>query len=185
MEAKGDRAHYIDGTSEPYNRGARHAPVLPMRVPELRDSGTLSPDFWLVLSLRLGVGDGRRSDSEARAAGAGGSSGATEPCPNGSPPRECVVHKPERARAEQREQQGRRGASRHGAQRVLVPADLNSLTSVRSELKNRHVRSAPESLPSAPSNQGGHSAQVKMRLLVNGGSIPGEQLGPDFLIFFW
>ena len=25
MEAKGNRAHYIDGASEPYNRGARHA----------------------------------------------------------------------------------------------------------------------------------------------------------------
>ncbi len=32
------------------------------------------------------------------------------------------------------------------------------------------------------SSQGGHSAQVKMRLLVNGGSIPVEQLGPDFLL---
>src|SRR2546423_4285124 len=36
-----------------------------------------------VVSLRLGVGDGRRSDSEGRGAGAGGSSGATEPNPNG------------------------------------------------------------------------------------------------------
>ena len=35
---------------------------------------------------------------------------------------ECIVHKPERARAEQREQQGRRSASRHGAKRGLVPA---------------------------------------------------------------
>lgn len=137
--------------------GARHGPVLPMRIPEHRDSsasspawlqalktrlrlGRLDPSFradariqtlglvtnlWLVVSLRLGVGDGRRSDSEGRAAGAGGSSGATEPSPNGSAPRGCVVHKPERARAEQREQHGRRGASRHGAKRVLVPADLN------------------------------------------------------------
>jgi len=32
------------------------------------------------------------------------------------------------------------------------------------------------------SNQAGHSAQVKMRLLVKGGSIPVEQLGPDFLL---
>ncbi|TMP98950.1 MAG: hypothetical protein E6L09_10625 [Verrucomicrobia bacterium] len=31
-------------------------------------------------------------------------------------------------------------------------------------------------------SQGGHSAQVKMRLLVNGGSITVEQLGPDFLL---
>lgn len=29
--------------------------------------------------------------------------------------------------------------------------------------------------------QGGHSAQVKMRLLVNGNSIPVAQMGPDFL----
>jgi len=32
------------------------------------------------------------------------------------------------------------------------------------------------------SSQGGHSAQVKMRLLVDGGSILVEQLGPDFLL---
>src|SRR5437773_6824785 len=34
----------------------------------------------------------------------------------------------------------------------------------------------------ALSSQGGHSAQVKMRLLVNGGSIPVIQMGPDFLL---
>jgi len=34
----------------------------------------------------------------------------------------------------------------------------------------------------ALSSQGGHSAQVKMRLLVDGGSILVEQLGPDFLL---
>jgi len=32
------------------------------------------------------------------------------------------------------------------------------------------------------SGQGGHSAQVKMRLLLNGSSIPVVQMGPDFLI---
>ena len=32
------------------------------------------------------------------------------------------------------------------------------------------------------SNQGGHSAQVKMKLLVNGSSIPVAQMGPDFLL---
>ena len=32
------------------------------------------------------------------------------------------------------------------------------------------------------SSQGGHSAQVNMRLLVNGESIPVAQMGPDFLI---
>ena len=32
------------------------------------------------------------------------------------------------------------------------------------------------------SSHGGHSAQVKMRLLVNGGSIPVVQMGPDYLI---
>ena len=32
------------------------------------------------------------------------------------------------------------------------------------------------------SGQGGHSAQVKMRLLLNGSSIPVAQMGPDFLI---
>jgi hypothetical protein len=31
------------------------------------------------------------------------------------------------------------------------------------------------------SSQGGHSAQVKMRLLVNGSSITVAQMGPDFL----
>ena len=34
----------------------------------------------------------------------------------------------------------------------------------------------------ALSSQGGHSAQVKMRLLVNGCSIPVAQMGPDFLL---
>jgi hypothetical protein len=32
------------------------------------------------------------------------------------------------------------------------------------------------------SGQGGHSAQVKMRLLLNDSSIPIAQMGPDFLI---
>lgn len=32
------------------------------------------------------------------------------------------------------------------------------------------------------STQGGHSAQVKMRLLVNGSSIAVAQMGPDFLL---
>jgi hypothetical protein len=34
----------------------------------------------------------------------------------------------------------------------------------------------------ASSSQGGHSAQVKMRLLVNGDSIAVAQMGPDFLL---
>jgi len=34
----------------------------------------------------------------------------------------------------------------------------------------------------ASSSQDGHSAQVKMRLLVNGASIPVVQMGPDFLL---
>lgn len=32
------------------------------------------------------------------------------------------------------------------------------------------------------SNQGGHSAQVTMRLLVNGFSLPVKQMGRDFLL---
>jgi hypothetical protein len=32
------------------------------------------------------------------------------------------------------------------------------------------------------SGQGGHSAKVKMRLLLNGSSLPVAQMGPDFLI---
>jgi hypothetical protein len=32
------------------------------------------------------------------------------------------------------------------------------------------------------SSQGGHSAQVKMKLLINGSSIPVRQMGPDFLL---
>lgn len=35
---------------------------------------------------------------------------------------------------------------------------------------------------SKTSGQGGHSAEVKMRLLLNGNSIPVAQRGPDFLI---
>jgi hypothetical protein len=31
-------------------------------------------------------------------------------------------------------------------------------------------------------NRGGHSAQVKMQLLVNGGSVRVVQMGPDFLL---
>jgi len=34
----------------------------------------------------------------------------------------------------------------------------------------------------ALSSQGGHTAQVKMRLLVNGSSIAVAQMGPDFLL---
>ena len=34
----------------------------------------------------------------------------------------------------------------------------------------------------ALSSQGGHSAQVQMRLLVNGSSIAVAQMGPDFLL---
>jgi hypothetical protein len=32
------------------------------------------------------------------------------------------------------------------------------------------------------SSQGGHSAQVKMKLLVNGSSLSVAQMGPDFLL---
>ena len=32
------------------------------------------------------------------------------------------------------------------------------------------------------SSQGGHSAQVNLKLLVNGSSIPVAQMGPDFLL---
>jgi hypothetical protein len=31
-------------------------------------------------------------------------------------------------------------------------------------------------------NNGGHSAQVKIQLLIAGGSVPVAQLGPDFLL---
>jgi hypothetical protein len=34
----------------------------------------------------------------------------------------------------------------------------------------------------ALSSQGGHSAQVKMQLLVNGSSLSVAQMGPDFLL---
>jgi hypothetical protein len=33
----------------------------------------------------------------------------------------------------------------------------------------------------AISNNGGHSAQVKIQLLIDGGSVPVAQMGPDFL----
>ena len=32
MEATGGRAHYIDGATKPYNRSARHAPVMKSRL---------------------------------------------------------------------------------------------------------------------------------------------------------
>ena len=34
----------------------------------------------------------------------------------------------------------------------------------------------------APRNNGGHSVQVKIQLLIDGGAIPVAQLGPDFLL---
>jgi len=34
----------------------------------------------------------------------------------------------------------------------------------------------------AVTSNGGHSAQVKIQLLIDGGSIPVAQLGPDFLL---
>lgn len=34
----------------------------------------------------------------------------------------------------------------------------------------------------AKSNNGGHSAQVKIELLIDAGSVPVSQLGPDFLL---
>jgi hypothetical protein len=40
----------------------------------------------------------------------------------------------------------------------------------------------PEADCFALSSQGGHSAQVKMRLLINGVSVPVVQMGPDFLL---
>ena len=80
-----------------------------------------SPGWWCRFGRELATGDGAIPKEGGRA---GGSSGATEPSPTEAP-RGCVVHKPERARAEQREQHGSRGASRHGAKRVLVPADFN------------------------------------------------------------
>ena len=76
-------------------------------------------------SLRLGVGDGRRSDSE------GGKQGRrkwrSDRAKLPTEARGCVVLKLERARAEQSEQHGRRGAWRRGAERVLVPADFRSV----------------------------------------------------------
>lgn len=38
------------------------------------------------------------------------------------------------------------------------------------------------SMPGPLSTQGGHSARVNLRLLVNGLSLPVAQLGPDFLL---
>src|SRR5438309_1681839 len=102
--------------------------LLPRRLdPSFRVDASIQ-SFGLAADLLVGgiasVGSWRRETERFRRNGsrAGGSSGATEPNPNGSAPRGCVVHKPERARAEQREQHGRRGASRPGAKRVLVPA---------------------------------------------------------------
>ncbi|PYJ56079.1 MAG: hypothetical protein DME24_23290 [Verrucomicrobia bacterium] len=54
--------------------------------------------------------------------GAAGSSGATKPSSQRKAPGNCLALQPERARAEQSKQHGRRGARRRGAERVLVPA---------------------------------------------------------------
>src|SRR2546428_7087846 len=65
---------------------------------------------------------GRRSDSEGGKEGRKKWRSDRAKLPNGGA-RFCVVLKPERARAEQSKQHGRRGAWRRGAERVLVPAD--------------------------------------------------------------
>ena len=70
----------------------------------------------------LATGDG--AIPKAGNKGAAGSSGATKPSSQREAPGNCQVLKPERARAEQSEQHGRRGAWRRGAERVLVPADF-------------------------------------------------------------
>src|SRR6266513_3206764 len=54
--------------------------------------------------------------------GAAGSSGATKPSSQRKAPGNCLALQPERARAQQSEQHGRRGTWRRGAERVLVPA---------------------------------------------------------------
>src|SRR3989454_8643749 len=72
----------------------------------------------------LATGDG--AIPKAGNKGVAGSSGATKPSSQRKAPGNCLVLKPERARAEQSEQHGRRGAWRHGAERVLVPANFRS-----------------------------------------------------------
>src|SRR2546426_6058988 len=67
----------------------------------------------------LATGDG--AIPKAGNKGVAGSSGATKPSSQRKAPGNCLVLKPERARAEQSEQHGRRGAWRRGAERVLVP----------------------------------------------------------------
>lgn len=46
----------------------------------------------------------------------------------------------------------------------------------------RAVSINSSSMISSPSVQRGHSADVSMRLLVNGASLPIAQMGPDFLL---
>src|SRR5437016_379609 len=70
-------------------------------------------------------GDGRRSDSEGGKPGRRKWRSDRTKLPTEA--RGCVVLKLERARAEQSEQHGRRGAWRRGAERVLVPANYRSV----------------------------------------------------------
>jgi len=56
---------------------------------------------------------------------------------------DCVVLKPERARAEQSEQHGRRGAWRRGAERVLVPADSSAVSSTHLQRFHQAESSQP------------------------------------------
>ena len=49
-------------------------------------------------------------------------------------------------------------------------------------MKRSASRGTKGSSAVALSSQGGHSARVKMQLLVNGDSIPVAQMGPDFLL---
>jgi hypothetical protein len=61
--------------------------------------------------------------------------------------------------------------------RRVVPAELTALPeSLLPVAQHAGV------LMISSSSQGGHSAQVKMQLLVNGSSIAIAQMGPDFLL---
>ena len=106
--------------------GARHGPLLPMRIVSCATPAHHGPpDFIcrgcdsfgadasiesfglaadLLVSLRLRVGDGRRSDSEGRGAGAGGSSEAAEP----SSQRKCRADRSHTSRNEHARSRGSR-----------------------------------------------------------------------------
>ena len=107
--------------------------------------------FFVSSGFGWGLAPGVGAIPKAGNKGAAGSSGATKPSSQRKAPGNCLALQPERARAEQSEQHGRRGAWRRGAERVLVPADSSAVSSthLRSVFTKLNVLSRTEAITAA------------------------------------